>query len=359
MDFITLGAFVFIVLFGVWGFFRGFWKSLAAIVSLVVAYFLAAFLAMPLSGVLIKNFGVEDVNEQVLWGICSIVLFIVISFVTRLGIVLLGRALPIESLIINRVTGAAISAAYGAALVVFVVWALSFSLQTVDGATGVVKRLDMEKGGSTPLVVEWSREIMAIILKWNSEKGGASKAVQEVTQAFAKSPVELMAKIKDAAGTGEFRQMMSDPELIEKVKAGRFEEVKQSRKFKALMGNPTVKSLQEQLTPSGHAGTREELVDQVMALWQDVLYVRDDPEVESLLNDPEVQRFIQGDGSQVSLSLLGKARDLLSIISSKSESHLPPLPKVYKWRDDRGVINITEWEAIPAEKRKDAESAAQ
>ncbi len=368
MDYMTFGALLFIILFAVWGFFRGFWKSLAAIISLIAAYFASVLLATPCAIILSEHFGLGAVNDKILWGGASVGLFIVVSFVVRLAVTVLGKALPIDNLIINRSTGALLNGGYGTSMVVFIVWALAFSLETVDGATGIVAKMDVEGEVKKPLVVTWSRSIMSEILQWNAKSNGASAAVTEATKAFAENPSEVLGSIKSTLELQEFRALISNPALQELARNRDFDALKHSPEYEDFINHTSVMQLQALIMPSGTEESKNEVADYLLSIWHDVDIVKNDPEVMQMMQDSEVQSFLRGGASKVSVSLLGKGRDLLSLISKKAgdaasalntEKTLAPMPVVYKWYDDNGVLNVTDLEHVPSDQRATAERVSQ
>jgi hypothetical protein len=249
-------------------------------------------------------------------------------------------------------------------MVVFIVWALAFSFETVDGATGVVRKMDLDVQAETPLVVKWSRAIMSEILQWNARSNGASAAVTEATRAFAEKPSEVLRGVKSTLELKEFKALVSNPSLQELARNRDFDALKKSPEYLALMNHSAVKRLQELVMPSGTEKAKEQVSNYLFSLWHDIDFVKSDPEFIRMIEDSEIQSFLKGNASDISLSLLTKGKNLLAFISRKKDSavasltgeaNLPPLPVVYKWYDDRGVLNVTDLEHVPNDKLDVAE----
>lgn len=355
MDYLTLGAFIFVCVFVTWGFFRGFWKSLAAIISLITAYFASVLLAGPCAKLLADHFGLGAVNDTILWGASGMALFIVVGFLVRLAVNILGKSLPIDSLIINRTGGAILSGGYGASMVIFIVWALSISLTTVNGATDIVQKMDVKMDEKTPMVVTWSRTIMSKILEWDVDSRGASAAVTEATTEFAKNPAKVLGSVKSTLTLPEFKALISNPTLQDFARNKDFESIKRSPEYTALMNHPAVLQLHELVMPTGTEKAKEDISNYMLSLWHDVDIVKNDPEFMRMIQDSEIQRFLKGGVDQISFSLLGKGKDLLAFVSQKADEELPPMPVVYKWYDDNGTLNVTHLDEVPSNKRDEAE----
>lgn len=318
MDYITLAAVLFTVMFVVWGIFRGFWRSLAAIVSFLIAYTASMLFAMPLSKVLGGWLDLGSLNEPVAWGISATLLFVVVGVVVRLGILMVGKVFPVGNMIVNRTGGAILSGGYGAGIVVLLVWGASLLMDTWNGQVARSQQLDLAANGDAPKVVVWSRSVVGELVSWNARHSGASETAAEMAGAFAKDPAKALKRMKEALITPEFKEVVSSEKLQGYVRDNDVEALKNSPEFTAFVAHPSVKQLQAVLLPSGADMSDEEVAEHMAELWHDVDAVKNDPEVKVLLDDPEVQAFLQG-GSQLTPSLLSKGQVILELINRKKQ----------------------------------------
>lgn len=351
MDYLTLAAGIWISVFVVLGVARGFWKALAAILSLVGAYLAAAFFAPQLSAFFLRVFAQANLGEAVTWAASATLIFMLAGLVIRLVVVLVARSRPIANRSLNAVSGAVLSGAYGAVLALVTVWGVSFLMETYRSQRPELA----EPQRATPAVVTLSRAFMADIVGWNARRSGASEQTAQLASAYARQPKEVLDAVQNSVRSQEFRQVLSSERVQRFVREQNVEELQRSEEFQQLLKQPAVQHLR-QMVAAGEAELSDEAVaEQLMEVWGGVDELRNSPEMIALFDDPEVKAFLN-EGGKVTPALLVKGQEFLKAIAIAAPAKPESIeaPELYQWFDDNDQLQVTEYDAIPADKREQA-----
>lgn len=354
MDYFTMAAIVWLAIFLLLGLVKGFWKSLAAATSLVLAYFASVYFAPGLADWAVGQFASINLSRTVWWGIGAAVIFIVVSLVVRLIVLGIGKSLPIGPRIIDRLGGALVSVGYGAVLGAALLWGLAFladswNLRQERMGGQADSRLDT----SSPAVA-WSRRIMSRWINWNIRQSGGSDALAGMSAAIVERPAQVMADVQATVQSPEFKELVRSKNVKTLIEQRDAEKLQRSVEFQQLMRQPAVKQLREAIAPEAGGWSETKIAQETVDIWTRVEHLRTQPEVAELLSDPEVQAFLQG-GGKVTPSLIDKGQKLLAMLGREGAvGEIPDVPRLYQWYDDEGEMHITDEKDVPPAKRSSA-----
>ena len=354
MDYFTIAAIVWLAIFLLLGLLKGFWKSLAAATSLVLAYFASAYFAPGLADWAVVQFASINLSRTVWWGISATVIFIVVGLVVRLIVLGISKSLPIGPRIFDRLAGAVVSIGYGAVLGAALLWGLAFladswNLRQERMGAQADPRLDT----SSPAVT-WSRQMMSRWINWNIRQSGGSEALAGMSAAIVESPARVMADVQTTVQSPEFKELIRSENVKSLVEQGNAEELQRSVEFQQLMRQPAVKQLRETIAPESGGWNETKIAQETVDIWTRVEQLKTQPEVAELLNDAEIQAFLQN-GGKVTPSLIDKGQKLLMLLGGDiATAENLEAPRLYQWYDDEGEMHITDEKDVPAAKKSSA-----
>jgi uncharacterized membrane protein required for colicin V production len=349
VDYFTMIALAWLAIFLLLGLFKGFWKSLAAATSLVLAYMASAYFASNLAEWALARFASVNIGQSVWWGISATVIFILVSFAVRLIVLGIGKSLPITLRLFDRLGGAMISLGYGAVLGAGLLWGLAFLADSWNMRQEQTGGQRNPKFDTTSPAVVWARRMMSHWVNWNIRQSGGSEALAGMSAAIVEQPAQVMAGVRTTIRSPEFKEMVSSEKVQALVAQRRTEELQHSSEFQQLLRQPAVKQLREAIAPEAGGWSDEKIAHEAVDIWQRVEQLKTRPDVAPLLNDPEIQEFFQG-GGKITPSLLDKGQKLLGLLGSDEVGDLA-LP--HQWPDPYD-LSADETE-IPVEKRSAAQ----
>lgn len=354
MDYLTLGLVLWIALFILLGMVRGFWKALAAVVSLVGAYLASAYFAPKLSAFLLRVFAEANLGETVTWAASATLIFVLAGLLIRLVIVLIARSKPITHRPTNAIGGALLSGAHGALIGLLIIWSLSFLLETYQPPEDATDTLQAEQlQQSPPAVVTLSRRLMADIVGWNARKSGASQQTAQIATAYARQPKQVLDAVQSSLSSEEFKRAINSENVKKIVRENNVDELRSSPEFAELMQQPGMQALRELIAADDAQLSEEAAAQQMLELWRGVDELRSNPELSALLQDREVREFFD-EGGEVTPSLLAKGQDLLRALASGGNTAAKEPPELYQWYDDEDQLQVTEYHEIPLDKQNRA-----
>lgn len=348
MDYFLIGAVGWLALFALWGLFIGFWRALAGAVSLVLAYWVSVRFA----AVLAERFSL-NLNATVAWLLWATILFVVVGFVARRLLMLLAQRLPIGSGVVNRLGGGLVNTAYGAVLGVVMVWGIAFLAESWNIRAQRTGAADTQRFDTSSPVVRWSRQMLG---QWAAWQSGASESgtFGGLSVAMAENPGAVLAEVRTAVQSPEFRELSGSGSVREMVRRQDTEALRQSAEFQQFLQQPAVRQLRDRIKPHGAAWSDAQIAQEFVSAWGRMEQIKSRPEVMDILNDPEWQAFLRGEGG-LTPSLLTRGQKLLALMGEGSAmAPAEPAPELFQWYDDNGQLHVTDFEAIPDAKKSAA-----
>jgi uncharacterized membrane protein required for colicin V production len=354
VDYFTMAAVVWLAIFLLLGLLKGFWKSLAAATSLVLAYVASVYFAPGLADWAVVQFASLNISRTVWWGVGATIIFIIVSLVVRLIVLGVSKSLPISPRIFDRIAGALVSIGYGAVLGAALLWGLAFLADSWNlRQERMGGQADPRLNTSSPAVT-WSRQMMSRWINWNVRQSGGSDALAGVSAAIMERPGQVMADVQATVQSPEFKELVRSENVQALVAQRNAEELQRSVEFQQLMRQPAVKQLREAIAPESGGWSDTKIAQETVDIWTRVEQLRTQPEVAELLNDPELQAFLKG-GGKVTPSLIDKGQKLLALFGREAAAgEKLEAPRLYQWYDDDGEMHITDEKDVPPAKRSAA-----
>lgn len=353
VDYFMAGALVWLAIFLLLGLVKGFWRSLAAATSLVSAYFTSVYFAPPLSDFLMGHFESVKFGRTVWWMISAAAIFLLVSLIARLIVLGVGKSLPVTSRFFDRLGGAIVSLGYGALLGAVLLWGLAFvvdswNLRQERNGREIDPRMDT----SSPAVT-WSRRIMSQWVNWNVRQSGGSEALAGMSAAIVESPAKVMADMQATVQSPEFKTMVQSENVQGIIARKDAEALRRSSEFQQLMRQPALQELRQSIAAESSGWTDEKIAYEMVDIWTKVERMKNRPEVNRLLDDPEIQDFLKG--GKITPSLVTKGQQLLALLrEDPSALKDVQVPQMYQWHDDHGELHVTDERHVPANKRSTA-----
>lgn len=304
MEYLNLAALAWLTLFAAVGFLRGLWKSLSGLLAMIGAYWISAGLAGPVLQWVSERWQ-PDISEGILLVVVAASLFVVSGFVLRLVLLMLLRTIPVKNPLLNRLGGLMVGLFYGGLLGLFVVWGASFTLENLALARGETVNYE-----ETSPLVSMARKFVGRLLEWNARQTGAPLTTLQLTRAMAERPTELMQGLQETIKSPAFQRVVNDRELAILAQAGDVEGLQAHAGFRELMQSPEMRKLTDSLERSGVEWSDRQLAEQAVDIWTRMDDIRNDPALQSLMADAEVQAFLKGEG-RLSPELVRKIRALM------------------------------------------------
>lgn len=354
MDYFTMAAIVWLAIFLLLGLLKGFWKSLAAATSLILAYFASVYLAPGLADWAAVQFASINVSRTVWWGVGATIIFIVVSLLVRLIVLGISKSLPIGPRLFDRLAGALVSVGYGAILGATLLWGLAFLAESWNlRQERMGEEVDPRLNTSSPAVT-WSRQMMSRWVNWNIRQSGGSDALAGMSAAIVERPAQVMADVQATVQSAEFKELVRSENVKALVEQGNTKALQRSAEFQQLMQQPSVKQLREAIAPESGGWSETKIAQETVDIWTRVEQLKTQPEVAELLSDPEIQGFLQS-GGKVTPSLINKGQKLVALLGRDvSAGENLEVPRMYQWYDDDGEMHITDEKDVPPAKKASA-----
>lgn len=355
MDYFTIGAIIWVGIFLLLGILKGFWKSVAAAASLFLGYFASVYFGAWTADYFVEQFASLKIGRSVWWVMGATLIFIVVSLVVRLLILAVGKSLPIGSRLFDRLGGGVISVGYGAVLGAVLLWGAAFladswNLRQERAGGENAARIDT----SSPAVT-WSRRLMAYWVNWNVKQSGGSETLAGISRAVAESPARVMAEVQSTVRSSEFKQLIQSEHVQELVAQQDSAALQCSPEFQQLLQQPAVQELRKVIAPDSAGWSEEKIAQEAVDIWNRVEQLKSHPQVAQLLNDTELQAFMQGSGN-ITPSLLSKGQELFSLLG-RDTALIQELnaQRLYQWRDAEGDVHVTGEQDVPEDRKASAE----
>lgn len=315
MDWYTLGALVWLAI-SLWaGYRKGFWKSFAALASLLGAYWFSIVAARPVAHWAAAKLGYEEQSPWLVWAISAAVLFILAGFILRFIIALFAKALPRLPSALNRAGGATLGFANGVLIAVGAIWSLAFLQETLAYKAGVSDPAQVW-GGRAPQVVLWSRALMSRAAGFAYDSSELNDTTVALTEAFLASPTGFVDDLKRSAASSEFRDLVQNKEVATLVRERDIEGVLNSPSFQEFIAVPETQELARKLSGNERFDERE-FANTVVDIWAQVDHLQNQPEFQELMHDEEIRNYLNGQ-VQLNASLLKKAQKFLNLLAANN-----------------------------------------
>lgn len=307
-------AIVFLVItafFAIRGYFNGFWGSLARTVSFVGAYGAAFYFSKPAAAQVKMHTPIDGIAAYITGGIA---VFIVVMIGIRLIFWILAKLTPGNDKnpgAGSRIAGLLVGALVGA----FVGLLLVYTLDVYNSAK------DLKAENNEPTAPAKSDPVgKAAKLAVSKSAGaimslsGADRSSVKLGEAFIADPVDSVDRVTRVSNNPDLQKLLNDSRAQRLMKEGDVDELMKVPEFRRLMENQDMKHL---LEASGlgvdSKDSARETAKKITLGWQRVQLMKNDPRVQSIVNDPEFRAQMQAE-NKLPLLANPKLNELAEII---------------------------------------------
>lgn len=360
------------VIFSIWvlamavrGYFRGFGKTLAGLLSIVGAY-AASFVFAPVVTPMVEEWGV---NKSYSLLVAGGALFLGVSLgLSLLAKMVLHFGFPGVVSQKSALAGALLGGALGVLIGFIAIWGYNLVQGTLNNEPVVTEVLNdgtVGKQSEAPSVVEQvSARFMGGVASLGAQAMGASDLQAELSSALAENPTVVVQGIQSISQSGQLKNLVNDPEATQAMQARDAKALSETPAFQAFMQQPAMQSLLDVAYPSveDRADSNQYVAEKFSKLWRRMEVLKGDATVRDIMADPEVQEVIQSQNpmriianpkiKMLAARLLEGVDELDSVPSTEEISQKES--RVYRWRDDKGQWHFTDYEQVPLDKRESA-----
>ncbi|WP_179957583.1 CvpA family protein [Exilibacterium tricleocarpae] len=348
MDISLLVFIIAVVFFGYRGYRRGLGASLSRIFGLLAGYACAILFTPSLAALLEARTGLQGL---VTYAVAGMILFFGGTLLVSLVFSLFGRLLrsgegqSLASSVGGGITGALVGAVVGLALV----WGISFirELQPAAVASQQVPVVAAPPSAIERVARQAAGGAVAVAVDAVSDTPEVARA----TKALLESPAETTGQMQRLMRSEELRQFLNDSRSQALMNAGDAVALTRQAGFQQLYQNPDLQGL---IKAGGlPADNPEQLAAHFSRLWRRAQQVKDDPQLQAILQDPEFQEQIKS-GNPATLWTNPKVQQIAEIVYAAGSADLPPpvaapAPvqpgppvEIHRWVDSEGRVHFSD-----------------
>lgn len=328
----TTLIFAVILFFFLWqGYKAGFIRSLARLLSWVVAYPAAYFLTMPLVKIILSYTSLQGL---VVYFIAGALIFFAVSFLaTQLLNIYFRYNDPIEKTNISKINGALLGGVVGGIVGLLVAYAvtlvkipnvqhvkpLSASSASTTSATQAIQTQPVIIAIPS-LVDKAASQLVSHVAKMALESNNADVNTVRLVETVTQHPAEMMQHIASLTGRGEVNIFFLDKDAQAALDSGDVNKVVESTAFQELIANPDMRAILIASVDTRSAQSPQHyLAEKIVDVWQKKTLIAENPQVLAILADKQVQQQM-ADPNKMSLLMNPKMMQLVDIIFDKNIS---------------------------------------
>ncbi|WP_053981974.1 CvpA family protein [Marinagarivorans algicola] len=379
MNTLTLIA-MFWLVFSAW---RGYKQGLPKVLAGVLGFFLG-YVACFVFGwsVAQKLAGVVPPAWQ--WPVATAGLFLGVG----LGLQVLARPL-VKRYRGNRtlaLVGAGVNTLMALAMLLVALWAVGL-LVSMQQQSSINTLLN--KAGFSPqhTLARMSSGFMAQAVGLGLTVIGAESEQVIAAKALVKAPAQGMAQLQSVTGSAQTKALLQGEGLKQAAQSGDVNTLMNDPDFVAFTRQPGIASMMTLVPRSQEQSQEQAMASTMMAVWQKVDAIKQTPQVQEAMADPEIQAIMQS-GDNAALMTHPKMQPILGAVmgalatpsnaktanthdqpargNTQNQSDQPSSATVvsplnttsdvmYKWFDGKGATHFSTWDKIPASYREGAE----
>ena len=370
-----------VLYFALRGYLQGIWVTLLGLFGFAVAYG-ASLLWAKDAGVAIQGYGLGSTAAMM---VASVVIFILAYLLaSTLPKLFLEKWLD-KKTFIARLAGAGAGTVLGCFSGLVIVWGATFLSAAWQSRAG--NTVPAQLVVPQPLATA-AGKLIGGVAQAGSKAVGAKEIHSQLMGALLANPEQFVEGFSSLSDSGVMEQFFNDGTAQYYMARKDYASLQQTPAFKNIAQQEGVQSISK-LALAGKDGDptkvqqseiNETLAHNMTFVWSRMEYLKTNPEVQPLLNDPEVIKLVQ-DKNPLNIMFNAKVSRLVDLImqeDSAMESHdftqlKPGNPlgglgevkpeasrtvkpvKIYKWVDDNGNMQYTDYDNTPEHKRANAE----
>ncbi|MBU2986389.1 CvpA family protein [Saccharophagus degradans] len=370
-----------VLYFALRGYLQGIWVTLLGLFGFAVAYG-ASLLCAKDAGVAIQGYGLGSTAAMM---VASVVIFILAYLLaSTLPKLFLEKWLD-KKTFIARLAGAGAGTVLGCFSGLVIVWGATFLSAAWQSRAG--NTVPAQLAVPQPLATA-AGKLIGGVAQAGSKAVGAKEIHSQLMGALLANPEQFVEGFSSLSDSGVMEQFFNDGTAQYYMARKDYASLQQTPAFKNIAQQEGVQSISK-LALAGKDGDptkvqqseiNETLAHNMTFVWRRMEYLKTNPEVQQILNDPEVIKLVQ-DKNPLNIMFNAKVSRLVDLImqeDSAMESHdftqlKPGNPlgglgevkpeasrtvkpvKIYKWVDDNGNMQYTDYDNTPEHKRANAE----
>ncbi|WGP00054.1 CvpA family protein [Saccharophagus degradans] len=370
-----------VLYFALRGYLQGIWVTLLGLFGFAVAYG-ASLLWAKDAGVAIQGYGLGSTAAMM---VASVVIFILAYLLaSTLPKLFLEKWLD-KKTFIARLAGAGAGTVLGCFSGLVIVWGATFLSAAWQSRAG--NTVPAQLAVPQPLATA-AGKLIGGVAQAGSKAVGAKEIHSQLMGALLANPEQFVEGFSSLSDSGVMEQFFNDGSAQYYMARKDYASLQQTPAFKNIAQQEGVQSISK-LALAGKDGDptkvqqseiNETLAHNMTFVWRRMEYLKTNPEVQQILNDPEVIKLVQ-DKNPLNIMFNAKVSRLVDLImqeDSAMESHdftqlKPGNPlgglgevkpeashtvkpvKIYKWVDDNGNMQYTDYDNTPEHKRANAE----
>lgn len=370
-----------VLYFALRGYLQGIWVTLLGLFGFAVAYG-ASLLWAKDAGVAIQGYGLGSTAAMM---VASVVIFILAYLLaSTLPKLFLEKWLD-KKTFIARLAGAGAGTVLGCFSGLVIVWGATFLSAAWQSRAG--NTVPAQLAVPQPLATA-AGKLIGGVAQAGSKAVGAKEIHSQLMGALLANPEQFVEGFSSLSDSGVMEQFFNDGTAQYYMARKDYASLQQTPAFKNIAQQEGVQSISK-LALAGKDGDptkvqqseiNETLAHNMTFVWRRMEYLKTNPEVQQILNDPEVIKLVQ-DKNPLNIMFNAKVSRLVDLImqeDSAMESHdftqlkpgnplgglgeikpeasrtVKPL-EIYKWVDDNGNMQYTDYDNTPEHKRANAE----
>ena len=350
MDWSLIIFLVVVGLFAWRGYRSGFIKSLGRVCAVLAGYAAAILFSGPLSTWVETQFGWPLVACFVA---ASLALFLAAGLGVMLIFALLRRLVfrGDDLSTASAVGGGVVGALVGGLLAIAIVW--SFALVRDMQQPAIIETATTERSSGIETL---ARQLAGDAVSTAMNAGSATPEVSHLSGVLMANPAEVMQRVQRLTTSAEFQALMQDPRNHRVLDSGNPELVQRLPAFRALTTNPHLLALVEMAGYADGDDLEAELARQLTNTWGRAQRVKNDPEVQAILADPEFRAALDANNPVALLTnrQLLELADIIfadetatqtpdQVLAVESEDSVANEPtEIYQWTDSSGRIHYSD-----------------
>ncbi|ABD81735.1 CvpA family protein [Saccharophagus degradans] len=370
-----------VLYFALRGYLQGIWVTLLGLFGFAVAYG-ASLLWAKDAGVAIQGYGLGSTAAMM---VASVVIFILAYLLaSTLPKLFLEKWLD-KKTFIARLAGLGAGTVLGCFSGLVIVWGATFLSAAWQSRAG--NTVPAQLAVPQPLATA-AGKLIGGVAQAGSKAVGAKEIHSQLMGALLANPEQFVEGFSSLSDSGVMEQFFNDGTAQYYMARKDYASLQQTPAFKNIAQQEGVQSISK-LALAGKDGDPtkvqqseiyETLAHNMTFVWRRMEYLKTNPEVQQILNDPEVIKLVQ-DKNPLNIMFNAKVSRLVDLImqeDSAMESHdftqlKPGNPlgglgeikpeasrtvkpvEIYKWVDDNGNMQYTDYDNTPEHKRANAE----
>ncbi len=283
------------LLFAWRGYRKGFLRSIAGVVTLLIAYPAAIFFTPPFAHWLTEHTSLQGMLVYFIAGFlifitASILVGLVLNRPARPQLITLesGETLTVSPDVttVSRLCGAAAGLVIGSVAGLIVVYAISV-VQSMDAPASTTTR-----SPASTFLEAAARNMVSLAAATAADFIFNNETTTSAARAFAEDPQAMLEHVQQVMNDSEqIAAVMNDEEVAAMVAKGDVDGLMQSPDFQALVNDEHVQALMQSQT----AGTdsAQATAETLVSAWGRMNQVTSNPEFMKIMEDPELQRKLQ------------------------------------------------------------------